>query len=518
MSDYKTRRSAFLATYTDQTLKARIDAIPRHANATLLPERNQERYITLHYSAVNYNLRSKADELNTLVAEAKFHINKVWGYLSNGTPLYGDSLMYDFVVLRDGTILTTRFVCKQLYHCGNSLGNALSWSLHVMTGDKQTLTQTQRNALFTLTSKLRKLSSIPVVNVIGHRHWPRSSGNPPLFSLQDPDKTQPGQGPCPGDFVTQDLAIYSAYHRTIQEDCSVDEAVIPEPVQEEAVQSVVYRVRNDIFTLRVSTGRSYRHYPQATINNNPVTYAPGSLITIGDVTDGWGHLTNELGFVPMEFVTPLEQLDSQPLPMPLAPIMYSPYSSITVNTQSDVNVTNLIQHVTKLPKQTYSEEDVRLIVGYYIKWGNWTNVDWLLAFAQNAHETDTIRSWWAQRPRRNPAGLRVTGESRPTDPGLPNEWSYNPGTGKWHKGLSFANWDHSTQAHITLLLSYAHTNNQLTDRQFNFMYNSPIPWVLTRQGNRGVAPQIIGLNGRWAVPGTTYATSIARVANSFNRK
>jgi len=47
--------------------------VPLHPTARQLPVRTEERYITLHYSGVVYDLPTKAAEYAKVVAEARYH-------------------------------------------------------------------------------------------------------------------------------------------------------------------------------------------------------------------------------------------------------------------------------------------------------------------------------------------------------------------------------------------------------------------------------------------------------------
>jgi len=59
----------------------------------------------------------------------------------------------------------------------------------------------------------------------------------------------------------------------------------------------------------------------------------------------------------------------------------------------------------------YTTYDVGTIVARYRDLGEWAGMDWFLALAQMGHETGHMTSWWSQRPRRNPAGIGVTGRT-----------------------------------------------------------------------------------------------------------
>ena len=158
----------------------------------------------------------------------------------------------------------------------------------------------------------------------------------------------------------------------------------------------------------------------------------------------------------------------------------------------------------------YSYDDVKNIVEAYQRVGNSVGVDWFLAIAQMAHETGYLTSYWSARPQRNPAGLGVEGRSSVTDPGEPG-WVYNTQRKMWEKGLSFASWeDEAIPAHIGRLLAYAMKDEQATPEQKAMIDRAlairPLPAHL-----RGIAPTVVGLNGRWAFPGTTYGQRILEV-------
>lgn len=160
----------------------------------------------------------------------------------------------------------------------------------------------------------------------------------------------------------------------------------------------------------------------------------------------------------------------------------------------------------------YTPDDVINIVARYEQLGDWAAVDWFLALAQMAHETGSLTSWWCQRPRCNPAGIGVTGAVQPGVPEVPPgpDWAWD-GV-QWRQGITFYDWfGESVPAHLGRLLAYALRDdqadaNQLALIQLALSYR-PLP-----AGYRGIAPTILGLNGRWAYPGTTYGQSILALA------
>jgi hypothetical protein len=158
----------------------------------------------------------------------------------------------------------------------------------------------------------------------------------------------------------------------------------------------------------------------------------------------------------------------------------------------------------------YTYEDVVSIVQAYERVGNSVGVDWFLALAQMAHETGYMTSFWSARPQRNPAGLGVDGSKSSTNPNIPG-WVFNTQRNQWEKGLSFASWeDEAIPAHIGRMLAYALTDVQATPAQ-KAMIDKALAYRPLPSHLRGVAPTIVGLNGRWAVPGTTYGQRILEV-------
>jgi hypothetical protein len=160
----------------------------------------------------------------------------------------------------------------------------------------------------------------------------------------------------------------------------------------------------------------------------------------------------------------------------------------------------------------YTPDDVTTFVTTYTESGGAAGVDWFLALAQLAHETGSLTSWWSQPPRRNPAGIGVTGRIQPGAPDTPPGAGWTWDGAQWREGLSFATWpDDAIPAHLGRLLAYALTDAQASPIQHTLIERAlsyrPLP-----DGYRGIAPTLTGLNGRWAVPGIRYGQSIAALA------
>jgi hypothetical protein len=141
----------------------------------------------------------------------------------------------------------------------------------------------------------------------------------------------------------------------------------------------------------------------------------------------------------------------------------------------------------------YSDDEVGVIVRHYYNAAESAGLDPLLAVAQMAEETAHLTSFWSQPPRRNLAGIGVTGA---------------PGVG--------ATFDHirdAVHAHVGRLLAYALPAGSETAPQKALVDEAlavrPLPSHL-----RGAAPTLAGLAGTWAAD-PAYATKIAAVANDI---
>lgn len=209
-------------------------------------------------------------------------------------------------------------------------------------------------------------------------------------------------------------------------------------------------------------------------------------------------------------VAALDVTPQEPFSAPVAELPYSHLSLTIARPQIDAQkLTEYLVH--KHAYKNYTQDDIRLILSYYVKYGTQVGVDYVFAISQMIHETGWTDSWWAARPRRNPAGIGVTGQIAIKDPGNTQYWAKSGAI--WRRGQSFASWDISVQHHIARLLLYARKDEDMTPEQRAFSEICPDRERLQRI--RGVAHQWVGFNGVWAVPGRTYAQTIATIANSF---
>ncbi len=165
--------------------------------------------------------------------------------------------------------------------------------------------------------------------------------------------------------------------------------------------------------------------------------------------------------------------------------------------------------------RSYTAVDIARIVRAYARIGTQVGIDWFLAIAQMCHETGSLTSWWSDLPRRNPAGIGVSGAVREGTPDNPPgaEWAWD-GT-RWQAGWSFPSWaDHAVPTHLGLLLAYALRDEHANDNQLTLMAQTIGGRKLGSL--RGIAPTITGLNGRWAVPGTVYGQRIVMLTRQMS--
>lgn len=135
-----------------------------------------------------------------------------------------------------------------------------------------------------------------------------------------------------------------------------------------------------------------------------------------------------------------------------------------------------------------------------------------LLLAQNFHETDFLRSWWSQAPRRNPAGVGVTGHSQTTDPNS-NAFAFKQEDNKWYQGYSFADWRAAAQAHFAHMSGYVYADERNNASQLSPRYKALKAYMA--QQKWPLAQLITDLNGKWAVPGTTYGQTIVKLLNQM---
>lgn len=209
-----------------------------------------------------------------------------------------------------------------------------------------------------------------------------------------------------------------------------------------------------------------------------------------------------------------DRLDDAPLPP--APDLpdYTPESPLLAPPTARVEV--VLARWRTLPGAVYKSWDIEVILRAYWLQAAALGIDPALAVAQMAHETGYLTSWWSARPRRNPAGIGVTGRTSLIP--LGKDWVWNPTTRRFHQGLSFAAWDRDAiPAHLGRLLAYALPAGAGTPDQQAAITRAlalrPLP-----ARYRGCAPTLQGLEDTWATdnnPATEslYADRITEIAN-----
>jgi hypothetical protein len=208
---------------------------------------------------------------------------------------------------------------------------------------------------------------------------------------------------------------------------------------------------------------------------------PGNAVTnayyMGVLRRGWDQLQRGGGFV-----SPMPDPDPATKPTP-------PKRQIDANSSVMGEESGSIGHAIKyiqerLPDDSEYKNDVQLIMSYYWKYAPPVGVDPFFVAAQCIFETDSLRSHWAGRPRRNPAGLGVRHEG----------------------GLSFATWDEAVQAHIGQLLAYVFRDNEANDAQRDMMRKNPRHRRIGLE-SRGSVKKIADLNNRWTTD-SNYANKL----------
>jgi Mannosyl-glycoprotein endo-beta-N-acetylglucosaminidase/N-acetylmuramoyl-L-alanine amidase len=141
---------------------------------------------------------------------------------------------------------------------------------------------------------------------------------------------------------------------------------------------------------------------------------------------------------------------------------------------------------------TVGDEAAREIIGLYDSTCAAVGLDPLLLVAQMVLETGGLTSFWSQPPRRNLAGIGVTGE---------------PGVGK-----KFSDWPSAVHAHVGRLLRYAIGEGRETEAQKPLIAEALKVRRLPRE-LWGIAPAVGNLGrGVWAVD-AFYANKVIRLAN-----
>jgi hypothetical protein len=141
----------------------------------------------------------------------------------------------------------------------------------------------------------------------------------------------------------------------------------------------------------------------------------------------------------------------------------------------------------------YTEHDVEEIADGYCATAIEAGLDQLLVVAQMSEETGHLTSFWSQRPRRNFAGIGVTGED---------------GVGNKFPSLTAG-----IRAHTGRLLAYVLPAGAENPAQASLITEALQARDLPAD-RRGIAPTLAGLSGKWAMD-KEYAAKVAAVANQI---
>jgi hypothetical protein len=145
------------------------------------------------------------------------------------------------------------------------------------------------------------------------------------------------------------------------------------------------------------------------------------------------------------------------------------------------------------PNGEYESGAVRRIVDLYWETCTPAGLDPFFAVVQMSLETGFLSSHWSQRPRRNPAGIGVTG---------------TPGV-----GISFSNWDTAVRAHVGRLLAYAIPSGGGTAKQ-RALITEALQVRTLPPDLRGSAPTLGRLERTWAQD-KHYAEKLVQLGNTM---
>lgn len=134
----------------------------------------------------------------------------------------------------------------------------------------------------------------------------------------------------------------------------------------------------------------------------------------------------------------------------------------------------------KARTKTYSASDVDYIVSLYQDVCRAGEVDLQFVLTQMVHETGALTSEWSQPPKRNPAGIGVTGANGPDGQPL---------------GIWFDSWPDAVEAHVGLILCYRFPAGQGSPAQQRLINE-----ILGhgRTPPRGIATTVSELAVKWA--------------------
>jgi len=158
------------------------------------------------------------------------------------------------------------------------------------------------------------------------------------------------------------------------------------------------------------------------------------------------------------------------------------------------------------PGATAKGQIIEIYYSKEVQWGIRADV----LVAQMLHETGYLTSWWCGPTRNNMAGIGVTGESQHANPNLTG-WVFKSEDGTWRKGYTFVDPWAGIEAHYAHMSGYLWPNEgprnhaDLKDPRY-----AAVKAAFT-QHKWSPCRVLTDLNGRWAVPGTTYGQMVEGV-------
>jgi len=171
------------------------------------------------------------------------------------------------------------------------------------------------------------------------------------------------------------------------------------------------------------------------------------------------------------------------------------------------------------------------VVPAYFRVARVATVDPILLIAMMLHETGNMSSWQAAKPRRNPAGIFVTGATRTSLPPAREGDLWQAKGALWVRGQAYPNWvsspafpwrPNSVDAHAWRVAGYAipRFSNAQEALYVRACQGRPLPlWVRgsalnwRELGAKFNRMRLLG--GGWANPGDHYGEAVAAIANAI---
>ena len=195
----------------------------------------------------------------------------------------------------------------------------------------------------------------------------------------------------------------------------------------------------------------------------------------------------------------------------------------------NISVDQAYGYLLAAPNKTYHGDQLTGIVGSYHQAALDTGISLGVLIGQMAHETGRLTSEWSAPPRRNPAGIGVTGRkvmsgslNKPTVKLPPHhEWQFV--RDRWEMGVVFPNWLEAASAHAGRLLAYTTPFDDPSAMKAVAITNAN-RWRMIPPSVRGCATTLAELGKArnphgigWASPGTEYGAKIAGHINNMFR-